>query len=404
MEQQSTGALTARDLNRLESGFLDSSPTRGFQDFLVTLPDRPDFPFELPHRLSPELPTGVRYEVLQSVYPVVLYHNPDDAWGINYVVLRATVGGGAQIRIRLTVDDGDAEPLLEGASDGIYAQDQLAATFPSGVQTVGRRVNANPFVARLDATGSTNDQDGNAFGATSLGPALILDGGKQDSVWAIQNDIIFGSSDSRLVFKSSRDAVDWAMALHPGPLNLPANTYYLIPSVGGTLNLGASSSEVGVTSLINRIRATEIHSTNGYYERGRSVAAGEWTNVAFNAANFTANGAMTWTVASGDQSTYAYSTIGTTMHLKVQVLTSSIGGTPSTALRIAIPGGFTSTRSWTGVGLTIKDSGSSAVHEVCLVNATAGNNFIELYLLGAPNWPATTNTTNVYVDVEFEVT
>jgi hypothetical protein len=63
--------------------------------------------------------------------------------------------------------------------------------------------------------------------------------------------------------------------------------------------------------------------------------------VNFAAGNFTANGAMTWTVASarsGDLS--AYSIVGKTLTIWFSI-TGTVGGTPNSQLLIAIPGGFT---------------------------------------------------------------
>jgi hypothetical protein len=55
------------------------------------------------------------------------------------------------------------------------------------------------------------------------------------------------------------------------------------------------------------------------------------------------------------------------------------------------------------MALAIKNSAVSTTHELILTNCGASSSTIDLYLLGAVNWPATTNTTSVYVDAVFEV-
>ena len=64
-----------------------------------------------------------------------------------------------------------------------------------------------------------------------------------------------------------------------------------------------------------------------------------WTTPAFNAADFTASGSMTWTVEAGDVMTYQYMIIGKTMWVNFRLYTTVVGGTPSANLLIKIPSG-----------------------------------------------------------------
>lgn len=81
--------------------------------------------------------------------------------------------------------------------------------------------------------------------------------------------------------------------------------------------------------------------TTGLRLYGKGFNDSEWVDVAYLAANFTGNGAMTWTVDVGDVIWNNYTIIGKTMIWNFRVVTSSVGGTPNTELRILIPGGFT---------------------------------------------------------------
>jgi hypothetical protein len=84
-----------------------------------------------------------------------------------------------------------------------------------------------------------------------------------------------------------------------------------------------------------------VRKDGAIYERGRTTPLGEWIDVSFSEGNFTANGSMTWTVASGEQYAYAYTLIGKTMVLNVKIHGADIGGTANNELRVAIPGSFT---------------------------------------------------------------
>lgn len=85
-----------------------------------------------------------------------------------------------------------------------------------------------------------------------------------------------------------------------------------------------------------------ISADSGFLERSRSALMGEWTDVAYNAANFTAS-AGTWTVDSGDQTTYAYTLVGKTMTVAFFISGTDVSSAAS--LRIAIPGGLTAAKA-----------------------------------------------------------
>lgn len=101
----------------------------------------------------------------------------------------------------------------------------------------------------------------------------------------------------------------------------------------------AVSGIAASSGSINAAAGTVIANL-GFSERGRSALLGEWTNVAYAAGNFTASGAMTWTVTAAQQITYGYTLIGKTMVLRFLISPSTTGGTASTDLRIAVPAGF----------------------------------------------------------------
>lgn len=123
----------------------------------------------------------------------------------------------------------------------------------------------------------------------------------------------------------------------------------LVPETDATQDLGYHASGVDTTFLrrwrnlllSGTARAAQMVVSSGYFFGSRTTAEGHWTSVAFSAANFTGNGAMTWTLAAGDQVRYAYTLIGKTIIIDYVFATSSVGGVADTILLVAAPGGVT---------------------------------------------------------------
>lgn len=110
---------------------------------------------------------------------------------------------------------------------------------------------------------------------------------------------------------------------------------------------------------------------------------GQWAIPAFLAANFTANGAMTWTVAAA--TTYSYTLVGRTMTFSFTV-TGTVGGTPNTLLQIAIPDGYVASQAMSGP-VTIVNGGATSISQ-----ATAASGGTVLQIGANPgassNWTA----------------
>jgi hypothetical protein len=136
-----------------------------------------------------------------------------------------------------------------------------------------------------------------------------------------------------------------------------------------------------------------------YKERGRTTAIGEWLAVAFNAGDFTANGAMTWTVEAGDLTTFAYALVGKTLLVAVIIQTTSVGGTPNTYLQVKLPGGLVAARS-TYTPAFAQDNG--AAQEVAIARTIAGQSNLYIGRLGGANWSLATNATSIWATVALE--
>lgn len=154
-----------------------------------------------------------------------------------------------------------------------------------------------------------------------------------------------------------------------------------------------------VTDLLTLYSSGLLAVTGGYLERGRTTPMGEWIAVAFSAGNFTGSGSMTWTVEVGDQVTYRYTLNGKTMTLSFWINATSVGGTPDTQLRIAIPGGFTAAQSMSGV-CKIVDNGTPEFAEWAV---SAAGSTVNIGRNTGGNFTASTNNTYARGTAIFEV-
>ncbi len=126
---------------------------------------------------------------------------------------------------------------------------------------------------------------------------------------------------------------------------------------------------------------------------------GGWYTPTFSAGDFTANGSMTWTVASGDVTTYAYNIRGNVMTLSFTIATTTVGGSLNTQLRIAVPASKTITKRMVSM-VRLNDSGTVVA---AWVDAGAGDTFVSIQRLDAAAFTAATNTTYVYGQITFEI-
>lgn len=126
---------------------------------------------------------------------------------------------------------------------------------------------------------------------------------------------------------------------------------------------------------------------------------GRWLSPAFSAGDFTANGSMTWTVAAGDVTTYAYTIDGKRMTVVFTLVTTTVGGTPNTTLQIAIPASKTATK-------TISNSvwiNSNSNMEIGYATVTASGTTIGIKRVASANWDAASDATGVQGQIIFEI-
>lgn len=165
-------------------------------------------------------------------------------------------------------------------------------------------------------------------------------------------------------------------------------------TVGGGITAGT-----GAVALVNTSGKIPAVSSAYFADLSGANLTFPWNTVSFNAGNFTGSGSMTWTVDSGDQGTNAYSVVGSQVTWTFGFSTTTVGGTPSSELRVTLPGGFTATGTSTNGTLVYADNGTVGSG---LWVVSAGNTYAALYKdIAAQNWSAATNATSIRAMIVF---
>lgn len=417
--------VTQAEIARLEDALLRLCPFRQWEVRQLTFPDEANQDLDIFHGLTPGGDERVVYSILQTSCPTTIYHDRSAdrfPWSSNVIRLRSTTAGASVILLLAAMSSDAVIDPLDNPIDDTGGPLQY---FPGSVGSTseGYRTLLNP------------QSPSTAFSAGIQGPGLELtsdDDPEKD--WAIVADTTWGGTDNpRLAFVSRRDGTgaantNFAMALMSNAADT-AGRFYLVPdgTAAGQLYLGdggdidGSASNWRITAIYAKtldvsvsatlpgtitvtnldatdIDSTDIDSTNGYTERGRSTKMGEWTSVAFSAGNFTGNASMTWTVASGDQTTFAYMEIGKTMFFSVELSGTTVGGTPDTELRIAIPNSRTAAKQMGGSF----DAIDNGVSRAGRWHTNAAGTIIVLKRADTAAWTAATDATNISVEGFFE--
>lgn len=134
--------------------------------------------------------------------------------------------------------------------------------------------------------------------------------------------------------------------------------------------------------------------------REQVIDCGAWITPTFAGGDFTASGSMTWTVESGDISNFSYQQRGNTLTITLYVDTTTVGGTVSNQLRVAIHGGFAGAKASLNQVLYYSDNGTTGVGFVDVADA---GTVLRLLKSGGGNWTLATNNTSVYTTVTIEI-
>lgn len=134
------------------------------------------------------------------------------------------------------------------------------------------------------------------------------------------------------------------------------------------------------------------------HEQGQSITP------TYNAADFTGQGLMTWTVDAGDVIVFRYRLNGSTLLVDFVLRTTTVGGTLNKALHIKIPGGFTAANQATN-GYMYNDNAAGYLFAATWIDNVSTPTLINLYAVGfgTTNWSASTSLTHVYGQLNIEV-
>lgn len=131
---------------------------------------------------------------------------------------------------------------------------------------------------------------------------------------------------------------------------------------------------------------------------------GAWITPTFAAGNYTGSGAMTWVPDSGDITTCKYLLDGRRLHVAFRGSTMSIGGTVNTTLQLGngAYGGFTSAVSLLLPRVIVNDN-AAGVLASCYAVVTVNGTNIAISKYTFANFTLSTNLTDLYFDLDFEV-
>jgi hypothetical protein len=134
-----------------------------------------------------------------------------------------------------------------------------------------------------------------------------------------------------------------------------------------------------------------IITTRAYREASRTFDMGYPQTVPFNAGDYTASGAMTWTVGSGNVTSFLWALTGKTLTIWLAIAGSTAGGVASTTLSVKIPGGFTAAAALQQP-FTIENNGVfTSIGSVSVAaSGTVMDFFIDAAVSG--NWTLSANT------------
>jgi hypothetical protein len=133
-----------------------------------------------------------------------------------------------------------------------------------------------------------------------------------------------------------------------------------------------------------------------------SEASAQWKSVPYDAGNFTASGAMTWTVEQTDQVNFRYMVNDRTMTVALVVKFSSVGGTAHQELQIKIPGGFKAGSQMFSMAHLFRDSGSPA-QEIATTVVNPDSDIIKIYRPAWVNQQLSSNVTHLYFTITFDL-
>jgi len=159
---------------------------------------------------------------------------------------------------------------------------------------------------------------------------------------------------------------------------------------------GFTSLAAGVGVAVFQYDATSTIWRLVFHEQGA------WITPAYNAADYFATAPMTWTVDAGDVITDSYYLRGRILFRQIVLATTSITGTPGSALKRTVPAGFSMPVQTDAIGASNPNGAGYAAAVFALVTGTTEQFFPSMNT--AATWTLSTNTTALYGQWNLPVT
>jgi len=246
-----------------------------------------------------------------------------------------------------------------------------------------------------------NDVSGtvNVFAINEAGESRQISGYSNDvkTDTGTQNDFAYGGTE----FVRLNNASDLTITgLTPG-INGQIVTFISV-GAGNVFFTHNDSGSTATNRLLNNVTSgpTPLAAGKGSITYRYSTASsrwvlishnqGSWLTQTFSAGDFTANGSMTWTVASGDVVADSYFIVGRNLFLAFRYQTTTVGGTPNTLLLKTIPSTYTFLAGWDAVIFGTDNGTNTGVW--CFNNASTQIGFAKL---AGGNWAASTDNSKI---------
>lgn len=296
---------------------------------------------------------------------------------------------------KLGVGTSNPAYLIEAESNSINPT--IAATNTAAAST------ANKGILNVTLQSSTQQR---AFLNMEVSASDIVDATRTTKVDFLANAA--GTYGSKMTLLGDKLGIGTTPSYRLHVKSSGGNTFPLVitNSAGNTIaGILEDVSNHGVLRLYDSSTTQQIEldaSTGAIYERARTVAMGEWTDVAHSAGDYTS--ASTWTVDAGDLIEYSYTIVGKTATVCINITNTDVGVAPGGALIVALPAAITPSHSNTWVPAWVRNAG--AAKALGLARATSTGT-IAFYTdpTAAAAWTATTgDDTDVACLISFEIT
>lgn len=127
---------------------------------------------------------------------------------------------------------------------------------------------------------------------------------------------------------------------------------------------------------------------------------GDYIAIPFTAGDFTANGSMTWTVASGDQVLDKYMVIGRSIQWHFRYVSTTVGGTLNSTLLRLYPNSYTAPTAYSHFTYSTDNGTVAQVH----IGGNSTSTTMSFVKADGTNWSASTDNTAIRGQVTIPLT